>query len=154
MSRPNVIDALNRLLAAQRFSLANYVNEAPAWTHPGNEALSEATRSIVNDHEHYSQRLADAIDDRHGGVNAGTFPMRFMSLNDLSLDYLLAILIENQQRNILVNERCVAKLVEDPQAWSLATEVLGSARAHLDVLKQFAPQGVHHDSTDDAYQLN
>ena len=79
--------------------------------------------------------------------------MRFMSLNDLSLDYLLAKLIENQQRNILINERCVAKLVEDPQAWSLATEVLGSARAHLDFLKEFLPQGEPVSCADENYSL-
>ena len=66
--------------------------------------------------------------------------MAFMSLNDLALDYLLTRLIEHQQRDIQAIEQCVAELVEDPLAWSLASEVLGSERAHLDTLKEFLPQ--------------
>lgn len=140
MSRAKVISVLNRLLSIQRISLVNNVNEATAWTHPGNEALAEVTRIIVENHEHYSQRLTAAIEDRHGGVDS-TLPMRFTSLKDLDRESLMAKLIENQRRNILVYERCVAKLVEDPRAWSLATEVLGSERAHLDMLREFRPRG-------------
>ena len=32
------------------------------------------------------------------------------------------------------------ELVEDTQTWNLASEVLGSERAHLDILKEFLPQ--------------
>ena len=65
--------------------------------------------------------------------------MRFLSLNNLALDYLLAGMIENEQRNIETNEQRVVELVEDPQAWSLASEVLGSERARLDIMKEFLP---------------
>ena len=139
MSQQTVIGALNRLLAHQCYSLLNYLSEAPPWTHPGNEELVEATRNIADDHEHYAQRLADAIEDRRGVLEAGRYPMRFLSLNDLALDYLLSRLIEEQQRNIRAIAQCVADLVDDSQARSLASEVLGSERAHLDILKEFLP---------------
>jgi hypothetical protein len=139
MSQQTVIEALNRLIANQCYSLVNYLSEAPPWTRPGNEELMEATRDIVQGHEHYVQRLADAIEDRRGVLEVGRFPMRFLSLNDLALDYLLVRLIEDQRSNIQVAEQCTAELVEDPQAWSLASEVLGSERAHLDILKEFLP---------------
>ena len=138
MSHQTVIGALNHLLASQCYSLVDYLSEAPPWTHPGNEALVEAARGIVADHERYAQRLADAIEDRRG-VESGRFPMRFLSLNDLALDYLLSALIEDQWGNIEAAEQCIAELVEDRQAWSLANEVLGSERAHLDILKEFLP---------------
>jgi hypothetical protein len=140
MSQQTVTEALNRLSAHQCYSLVNYLSEAPPWTHPGNEELMEATSDIVEDHEHYAQRLADAIEDRRGVLEAGRFPMRFLSLNDLALDYLLSGLIEDQRGNIQAAEQCTAELVEDPQAWSLASEVLGSERAHLDILKEFLPR--------------
>ena len=140
MSQPKVIGVLNRLLANQCFSLVDYLSEAPPWTRSGNEPLVEGIRGIVHDHEHYAQRLAEAIDDRDGLVDSGSFPITFMSLNDLALDYLLARLIENQQRDIQATEQCVAELVEDPLAWSLASEVLGSEQTHLDILKEFLPQ--------------
>ena len=140
MSQPKVIGVLNRLLANQRFCLVDYLSEAPPWTHPGNEPLVEGIRGILHDHEHYAQRLAEAIDERRGRVNSGTFPMAFMSLNYLALDYLLTRLIENQQHHIQATEQCVAELVEDPLAWSLASEVLGNERAHLDILKEFLPR--------------
>jgi hypothetical protein len=139
MSQQTVIGALNRLLAHQCYSLVNYLSEAPPWTHPGNEELVEAIRNIGVDHEPYAQRLADAIEDRNGCLASGSFPMTFLSLNDLALDHLLVRLIENQQSNIQAAEQCMAELVEDPQAWSLASEVLGSERAHLDIMKEFLP---------------
>ena len=139
VSRTKVIELLNRLLADQRFSLVDYLNDARPWTHRGNEALLEALHQIVEHHQHYAQRLADAIADRDGLVNSGTYPMSFTSLNDLALDYLLGRLIENQRRNIQLHERCVAELREDPQASSLASEVLGSDRAQLEMLMEFVP---------------
>lgn len=139
MSLPNVVDALNRLLAIQCCSLVNYLSEARPWTHPGNEILSEAMRSIVANHEHCSQRLAKAIEDRDGNVNSSSFPMTFTSLNDLALDYLLVMLTKDQQSNAQAAEQCMAELVEDPQAWSLAGEVVGNERAHLDIMKEFLP---------------
>ena len=140
MSRPIVTSVLNRLLANQCYSLVNYLSEAPPWTHPDNEQLVPVVLGIAHDQEHYAQRLAAAIDERDGGVDSGLFPLTFMSLNDLALDYLLARLIENQQRDIRAAEQCVAELVEDRLAWLLASEVLGSERAHLDILKEFLPK--------------
>ena len=140
MFRPNVIDVLNRLLANQCYSLVNYLSQAPPWTRPCNEELVQVILGITQDREHYAQRLAEATYERDGVVDSGLFPMTFMSLNDLALDYLLAKLIENQQRDIQAAEQCAAELVEDPLAWSLASEVLGSERAHLDILKEFLPK--------------
>lgn len=140
MSQQTVIEALNRMMEIECYSLVDYLSEAPPWTHPGNEELIEVTRNIVSDHQHYSQLLADAIEERDGILDAGTFPMWFPSLNDLALDYLLVELIENQQCNIQVNEQCVAELSDDPLACSVATEVLGSKRVHLEVLQKFLPQ--------------
>ncbi len=140
MSREKVIGDLNCLLAIQRFSLVDYLSEAPPWTHSGNEPLVDAIRGIVRDHEHYAQRLAEAINERRGHVESGSFPMAFMSLNYLALDYLLTRLIEQQQRDIQAIEQCVAQLGEDTLARSLASEVLGSERAHLDNLKEFLPE--------------
>ena len=140
MSEQTVIGALNRLLANECYSLVNYLSKAPPWTHSGNEELVSATRNSLADHEHYAHRLANAIEDRDGCLVAGSFPMTFLSLNDLALDYLLAKLIENQQSNIQATEQCVAELVEDPPAWSLASEMLGSERAHLEILNEFLPR--------------
>ena len=139
MSQTQVIEILNRLLADQRFSLVNYLDDAQPWTHRGNEALLEAIHQMVEHHEQYAQRLANAIADRDGLVNSGTYPMSFPSLNDLALDYLLGRLIENQRRNIQLHERCVAELREDPQASRLAGELLGSDRAQLEMLMEFVP---------------
>lgn len=140
MFQSEVIDVLNRLLATQCSSLVDYLSEAPPWMHSGNEPLVEGMRGIVRDHQHYAQQLAEAIDERRGSVDSGTFPMAFMSLNYLALDYLLTRLIEYQERDIQATEQCVAEMVEDPLARSLASEVLGSERAHLDILKEFLPQ--------------
>lgn len=136
MSRKTVIDALNCVLKLQRFSLANYLSEATTWTHPSNELLLEEIRGQLHDHERQITRLAAAIDERDGCGESGSFPLAYMSLNDLSLDYLLPSLLKYQQRDIQSLKRHVAALVEDPAAQSLASEVLGSEQAHYDNLAE------------------
>ena len=140
MSQTQVIEILNRLLADQCFSLVDYLDDARAWTHHGNEGLQKALHEIVEHHEHYAQRLAEAIAQRDGLINSSTFPMSFTSLNDLALDYLLGRLIEHQRRNIQIHERCVTELREDLQAQDLASEVLGGERAQLETLMDFLPE--------------
>lgn len=140
MSTHKVVATLNRLLANHRFSMVNYVCQTSSWTHPGNEALSEAIRGIADDHEHYSRRLSELIAERDGSVEPGSFPMAFMSLNDLSLDYLLTRIIADQRQDIQEIEKFVADLTEDAQARDLASEILGSERAHVDILNEFLPQ--------------
>jgi hypothetical protein len=135
MSRPKVIGVLNRLLANVSFSLIDYLSESSPWTHTGNEPLVEALRVIVVDHDYHARRLAEAIEERDGCIDSSTFPTKFTSLNDLALDYLFARVLENQEHHIQATEQCVAELVEDPPAWGLASEVLRSERAHLDILR-------------------
>jgi predicted outer membrane protein len=43
-----------------------------------------------------------------------------------------------QQQDIAIIERCVAELVTDPQGRSLAEEILGNARGHLESLDELA----------------
>lgn len=152
MSTQNIVVTLNQLLADQRFCLVNYVSQSLPWTHAGNEALSEAICSIANDHEHYSRRLSELIGERDGTIGPGTFSTVFTSLNDLSLDYLLTRIIVDQRNRIQNSQEIAAELMGDEQAWNLAREILGSERAHFDILNEFLPEtGTTTPSEDQDY---
>jgi hypothetical protein len=151
MLRQRVIDVLNRLFAIQRFSLVNYLREARAWTHPGNESLLDAIRASVNEHDHFASRLAEEIAERDGCVESGSYPIEFTSLNDLALDYLLKGLVEHQQRDIHAMEQCAAELVDDTRACSLAGKALESERARLDIFTHFLPHAEPAPNRDSVY---
>jgi bacterioferritin (cytochrome b1) len=139
---------LNRLLVTQRCSLVGYLSKALFWTHQGNEALVKAIRGITDDQEHYADRLTEAIEERNGRVESTIFPMAFMSLNDLALDYRLTRLIEYQRRDIQVIQQCAAEPSKDTLARSLGDEILRSSREHLEILKSFLiPQSPSGDAT-------
>lgn len=134
MSRVHSNEVLNRLLSTQRFSLADYLHWARPWTNFANDRKWEVVCQIVKDHEDDAYRVAHAIEQGGGTIEGGGFPMRFSSLNDLALDFLTLKLIDAQRQTITEIESCVAELQEDLAARSLAEELLGAAKGHLENL--------------------
>jgi hypothetical protein len=62
--------------------------------------------------------------------------MAFTSLHDLSLDYLLKLMIERQQKFIVVSERLADQLDTAPYAQAAAREAVGEAKGHLENLQE------------------
>ncbi len=66
----------------------------------------------------------------------GRFAMHMTAKNDLSLGFLLREVIAQQEQDVAAIERYAAGLEEIASLHSLAEEILGNARGHLDILKE------------------
>jgi hypothetical protein len=136
MSPPSTTDILNRLLVLHVRSLPMYLSFAPPhqlYQHEGAKAVLD---QIVEDQKRTIDRLGTLILDSNGTVDYGEFPMSFTSLHDLSLPYLLKLLIERQQRTITASERLADALSMAPYAQAAAREAVGEAKAHLENLQE------------------
>lgn len=136
MAQARTHELLNRLLATQHRSLPMYLIYAAPWTNGGDEGAQAALQHIVDDQKSFSTRIAEYIQQHHGNVELGDFPMEFTGLNDCSLDFLIRKLIERERAAIREIESIVAGLADDPRARSLAEETLGAARGHLENLEE------------------
>lgn len=134
------LDVLNRLLRIVYRSLPMYLANTSPWTSRRDGQAEAVLARLVADSKHYAQKLADAILDRNGILETGSFPIEYADVHDLSLDYMVGELIESQHRNIAAIGRCVTALGRDRAARALAEEVLGNARGHLESLEELTPQ--------------
>lgn len=120
-------------------SLPAYLADArPLGNSPKLQGLRDELARIVADERRYAKRVADAIIELGGQPNPGRFPDEFASKNDLSLEFLRDEVLERQQWTVAAMEHCASQL-EDTAAWhSLAEEMLGNARGHLDILNELS----------------
>jgi len=136
MSPPSTTEILNRLLVLHMRSLPMYLGYAPPnqldW-HPRAKAV---LGQIVDDQKRTIDRLGTLILDSNGTIDYGEFPMSFTSLHDLSLDYLLKLLIERQQKSIVACEKLAEMLNMAPYAQAAAREAVGEAKGHLENLQE------------------
>jgi hypothetical protein len=134
MSPPSTTDLLNRLLVLHERSLPMYLSYAP----PSDLAAHDKARSvlahIVEDQRRTIDRLATLVLDGGGTVDYGEFPLSFTSLHDLSLAYLLKLVIDRQRKLIAVSEKLADQLNLAPFAQAAAREAVGEAKGHLDNL--------------------
>lgn len=140
MNGSHVIDVLNRLLAIEYRSLPMYLKDAPPWTHAGDERASRTLEQMIADQETMAERIADLVLERGGQPDPGLPRIEFTDLNFLSLEFLLGELTQLLRQDIAAIENCVAELAGDPVAQSLAQEVLGTERGHLENLEELIRQ--------------
>lgn len=143
MSPPSTTDILNRLLVLHERSLPMYLSYAPPYqlaAHPHARAVLD---QVVADQKRTIDRLATIVLDNGATVDYGEFPMSFTSLHDLSLTYLLDLLIERQQKSIAACERLAEQLALAPYAQAAAREAVGEAKGHLENLKELRTEQGH-----------
>jgi len=136
MSPPSTTDILNRLLVLHVRSLPMYLSFAPPHRMHQNERAKAVLDQVVEDQKRTVDRLGTLILDSNGTIDYGEFPMSFTSLHDLSLPYLLKLLIERQQKTITASERLADGLNMAPYAQAAAREAVGEAKGHLDNLQE------------------
>jgi hypothetical protein len=136
MSPPSTTEILNRLLVLHMRSLPMYLGYAPPYQLYQNAKAKAVLDQIVDDQKRTIDRLGKMILDNNGTVDYGEFPMSFTSLHDLSLPYLLKILIERQQRSITACEKLADSLSMAPYAQAAAREIVGEAKGHLENLQE------------------
>jgi len=139
MTKLGTYHALNRLLTILYRSLPTYLTYASPWTHGGDEKALATLRHIVEDQKQLAARVAQQILNI-GPTEIGEYPIEFLDTHDLSLDYLLKLLVQYQKKDVAAIERCVADLAGDRHAAALAEEALGAARGHLESLEELSGQ--------------
>ena len=82
-----------------------YLGYAPPYHLYQNPKAKSVLDQIVEDQKRTIDRLGTLILDNSGTIDYGEFPMSFTSLHDLSLPYLLKLLIERQQKQITASEK-------------------------------------------------
>lgn len=143
MTKPNTHHSLNRLLTIVYRSLPMYLTFANPWTQRSDAPAVTALRNIVDDQQQLSNRIAEYIlDNHHGPIEMGEYPLDFPDTHDLSLDYLLKKLVVCQKADIEALESVVADLQQDRHAAVLAEEALGAARGHLETLQELTGETV------------
>ena len=140
MPSSNIREALVRLLATQTHSLAMYLTYTSPWMRDGDNHAMQVVSQVVEDQKQIAARVFDHMQQLYGRVDSGEFPMEFTSTHDLSLEYLVKLVIASQQQDIKTLEACVRELSADPTARVLAEEALGEARGHLESLVELTSQ--------------
>jgi hypothetical protein len=136
MSPPSTTEILNRLLVLHVRSLSMYLGYAPPYQLYQNERAKAILDQIVEDQKRTVDRLGTLILESGGAVDYGEFPMSFTSLHDLSLSYLLNLLIERQEKSIAACQKLAEMLSMAPYAQAAAREAVGEAKGHLDNLRE------------------
>ena len=132
----NTIDILNRLLGVYNASLVSYIKYAAPWVANGQEGSMSLVNDAIEDQERSVKILGERILELGGIVQPGAFPLTFTSFHDVSLDYLLNILLVTQRDDIAVIQQCVDSLEADTRDRAIAEEVLGNAQAHLETFQE------------------
>ncbi len=136
MTEVDTVDVLNRLVVLHHRSLAMYLSYAqPAWKR-GDEKARKTLELIAADEQMTVDRLSAMISDADRVVRLGAFPIQYTGYHDLSFDYLLGKLIENQRDKILQIQEAVELLSLAPMAKMAAQEALGAAQGHLQSLQE------------------
>ena len=133
---------LMQLLLHHYRSLPIFLTEAVPWTHRGDEQATNVLLDIVAGQRDLSNRIAAELEQRGWHLDMGEYPMDFLDLHFLSLDFLLQRLVENQQREVDAIARLSAEVDEDPVAHDLAQEALGAAKGYLESLTELMPDVV------------
>jgi hypothetical protein len=136
MSPPSTTDVLNRLLVLHERSLPMYLSYAPPDRLAAQPQAKAILDQIVEDQKRTIDRLATMVLDSDAIVDHGEFPMSFTSLHDLSLEYLLTLLIDRQTKLVAACENLANLLGAAPFAQAAAREALGEAKGHLENLRE------------------
>ena len=138
LNAPQTCASLNRLSVAHSRSLPVYLQYAPPWLEKGNEEVTTVLEQIVSDQEATVDRIGTMIQSAGEDVDPGKFPIAFTGLHDLSIEYLVSLMLEGQREIISISEQAISELAADAMAQAVAQESLGAAKAHLDSLLEIA----------------
>ncbi len=127
---------LNRLRIVHSRSLVAYLHYAVPWIRKDFHGVGDVLETMADEVQRTADRLGEMILSGGGEILQGKFPMEFASLHDLSVDYLLGILIQRQENDIVAIQECIEPLGSAPLAQALAEESLGAAKGNLDSLQE------------------
>ena len=132
----SIIDILNLMLGIHNASIDSNKKYAEPCLAYGQEESMALVKDAIEDQERSVKMLGERILELGGIVQPGAFPLTFTSFHDVSLDYLLNVLLVTQQDDIDVLQQCVNSLEVETRDRAIAEEILGNAQAHLETFQE------------------
>jgi hypothetical protein len=136
MNPRQTIEVLNELLRILCRSLPAYLADAKPWGQSADRQFRTALDQLVADQQRYARRVSEAITERGGRPDPGRFPTEFTAKHDLALEFLRREMIRGQEQDVVAIQRCAAEFEGTASLHSLAEEILGNAKGHLDILEE------------------
>jgi hypothetical protein len=126
---------LNDLLIDIGRSLVQYAGESWPWA-PREEADEQAVvERIVAAQRESAHRIAELLAARGHRIDPGTYPTEYTSLHYVALDYLLGLMVRDQQDIVAECEALAPQARDDPEAAPLLAEIARSERRHPEELQ-------------------
>lgn len=91
-------DAISRVMNALRYSLASYLQFARPWADPDVRAGADVIARVANSHDRDTTRIGKLLVERHCHAVSQAFPAAFTVLNDLSVRYVLSLVLEDERQ--------------------------------------------------------
>ncbi len=135
-NKEKILSIFNRLFALEQYSLANYLMDAHPWVHDGDQRLVQTVQAIARDQQFYAEQLGRWIVEHEASVAPACYPMRFTAYNDVSIEFLMNRLLDEQKHLVEEIERLVPELEDTEEPYELAQQILGSEKAHLENLRE------------------
>jgi rubrerythrin len=119
-------------------SLFQYVRDAFPWTTASElEALAQVQKLTEEEREGVARLVQFLVKQHHTFPNLGTYPSSFTNINYISLEHLLPMLADYEQKSITELERDLSS-VSDLEAKRLLEQILATKRRHLEALETLA----------------
>jgi hypothetical protein len=119
-------------------SLLQYVEEAYPWVGPDEEAPLAQLRKLVAEEREVLGRLIDLLARRcHSYPYLGSYANWFTTINFISLDHLLPMLVDYEAKSLGELEFALPEIT-DTGALAAVQDLVDIKRRHLDLLKKMA----------------
>jgi hypothetical protein len=119
-----------------RYSLASYLQFARPWVDAHSQVVDDTIAHVAASHNHDVTRIGELLVERHGHVVSQTFPAAFAALNDLSIRYVLPLVLEDERQIVRLMEAAVVELEVDAEAYDLIAELVERESWHLRILRE------------------
>src|SRR5580658_8213217 len=126
---------LQNIVRRESRSLLQYIHESYPWITAGEKETLAKVGQIVQEEQAAAVALAGSLAKRRHRLPPylGPYPMSFTSINYVTLDYLVPLLIDYQKQGIADLERDLA-LIADVEMDREVQQILEMKRRHLQVL--------------------
>jgi hypothetical protein len=129
---------LTSIVRRESRSLLQYVHDAFPWTTQEEQQALVQLRALIAEEQDGVAALTQALGSRgHVYPYFGSYPMAFTTINYVSLEHLLPLLVDYERRSLHDLERDLSGL-RDAQAQELVAQLVDMKRRHLKVLQDLA----------------
>jgi len=131
-------ELLEAMLRRVGRSLLQYVSEAYPWTTAEEQDALAQFQTLAREEGEAAAAIAQFLGQQgYGAPHLGPFPMAFTTINYVSLDYLLPLLVETQRQDLEQMQPALGQ-VTDPQARDQVQKIIDMSQRHLTTLKALA----------------